>query len=127
VAPEGLVGALSSEYDRCPGRAREAADEAERDAHRVGERLVLVVDEVGEEAERVLVRDLDLVVLRAEVLRYAPGIGALVLAAGPLEADGEGAQPPAGLCRQAHDRARVEAAAQEGAYRDVRHEAGRDA
>ena len=74
---EDLVRPLADLDDDRPVLAGELGDEVQRDADPVGERLVLVVDQLGQEVLEILRVEDHLVVVGPE----APGDPARVLAA----------------------------------------------
>jgi hypothetical protein len=119
VAPEELVGALAREHHLDALPARELADEVERQAHRVGQRLVLVVDQLVEDSQGVAFGDRDLVVVGPEVLGDAGGLLPLVELGMIGEADRERGQAAGALAQQCDEGGRVEPAAQQHADRDV--------
>jgi hypothetical protein len=122
VAAEQLVGALAGEGDGDVLRSHLGErDEAER--REVGEWLVEVPDEPVERDRLFRERELQLVVIRAELVGDEARIGELVARAGLLEADCERVHRPVHLLRhQGDDQARVEAAAEHRAERHVAHQ-----
>ncbi len=128
VPVEELVRALSDLDDDRPVVARELRDVVERDCDPVGQRLVLVVDEVGHERFQVGDVDHDLVVVGAVELRDLPRVLQLVVARvlGAV-ADREGLH---GIRHQlGHERdvrRRVEPAGEEDSERDVGHHPAAD-
>ena len=58
IAPEQLVGTLAGKHHLDAVPPRQPADEVQRNADRIAERLVLVVDETRQEAQRILLREL---------------------------------------------------------------------
>ena len=89
VAGEQLVGALADVHDGDAVVLRELGHEVQRHAHRIGDRLVLVVDEVRQEVPEVVVVDRDLVVVGAELLGDPAGPVELVELLRAVEADRE--------------------------------------
>ena len=126
VAGEQLVGPLPREHHlHVP--ARELGQQERRDRGVVGNRLVEVIDGPRQEPLDVHRVDDERVVLGSELARDAFGVRALVVRAGHAEADGEGLDRALGEARhQRHDAARVDAARQEGAERDVAQETAAD-
>jgi hypothetical protein len=120
IAPEELVGPLARQHHWHALAARELADEVQRDADGIGERLVLVVHEAGQEVDGRLLRDGDLVVIRTELAGDAPRVRALVELWVAVEADGERGQPGRPIAQQGDERRRVEPAAEQDAHRHVR-------
>ena len=119
VAAEGLVAADAREGDLHESRRR-LGDRERRHRGGVGERLVEVADDRGQELGDVRLQDL-LVVVGAEALGDEPRVGQLVVRGeGAREADRDGRDAPArDLPHARHDRARIDAARQEDAERHV--------
>jgi hypothetical protein len=123
VSAEELVGALAGERHRHVSRG-ELGECGEAERGEVRERLVELPNE-GLEVDRALGHgQLELVVVGSHRGCDEPGVRELVLVAVFREADGEGFDGLAHVPRhQRDDEARVDAAAQHGAERDVAHEA----
>ena len=122
VAAQELVGPLAGERDRDVARSElRQREEAERREVREG-----LVHEPGEllEVDRLLrERQLELVVLRPEVVGDEAGVGELVPLTGLGEADGERLHRLGHVTRhEPDDHARVDATAQHRAERDVAHQ-----
>jgi hypothetical protein len=115
VAAEDLVAAISREEDSHPGLPRETGAEIRGEGRVVAERLIVGRHQLRERLQGLVGRD-DLGVVRGiEVARGQLRVVQLVVPRF-LEADGEGLHPLArDAAHEAHDRAAVGAAAQEGA------------
>ena len=120
VAAEQLVGALAGERD---GHVvgGQLAEREEADRGEVRERLVEVPDQAPQVLGVALQLDLELVVVGAQRLGHATGVGDLGVLA--CEADREGLERLGHVARhQRDDQARVEAAAEHRAERHVAHQ-----
>ena len=123
VAAEELVRALSRERDRHVA-GRELRDGVEPERREVGDWLVQVPEELRQVDHVGGVGQLQLVVVGTERLGDEARVFEFVVRALVAEADGEGLDRLGHVPRhQGDDEARVEAAAQHRAERDVAHQA----
>ena len=95
VAAEHLVAALADQHDDDAVLARLPAEEVHRQAGRIADRLVLLVDQLGQVVAALVGGDADLVVVAAERLATWRAYGRswkFSAGAEALEADREGLQ-----------------------------------
>jgi hypothetical protein len=98
---------------------RGLVEQERRHRARVPERLIVIVHEPLHKLDGLRVDDV-LVVLGAESLRHGTRVWSLVKAVAVIEADREGLHRlPHHACHQRHDRARVDAPAEERPQRYV--------
>ena len=119
IAPEELVRALAGEDDLHVTAGDEGTEQMQGQGYGIGEGLVLMVDETGEQCEGVLFGEGHIVVFGTEVAGHAAGVSALVVGGLTGEADGEGGGPGGELGEECEDGGGVEASAEESADGEI--------
>ena len=121
VTGEELVAAVAGQGDR-DLLACQFADQKGRNGAAIGERLVVMPDQIGQQVHR-LGLDAKRLVIGSQVLRDLLGVGRFVETVMLFKADAEGLNRGIAVAaHQSHDQAAIQSAAEESAQGHIAHQ-----